>query len=477
MSGAPSLSSKSGSEGLHADWILLTLFTLVWRAPWILTPEAQPDELLWSLPTVHRILSGHAPVFALGTTYGGTINEHLAAALFRLWGEESLVLLRIPGLLFGALSVPLGYLTVREVASRPVAQGVGVMLACPNSAVLYHAVFAIPAWSTSMALTGLLALLLVRAAKRGLDPGGLAAVSLLGGFATYVLQISVLQSISWVLWTAFLGNLRRASRVWSGVRQPTPSRVAGMLLVTTAGAAGAAVSYHWLTRPAVFAFGPAHGVGLSWALLAGTIGIWLCAKGIVHRPARRDLASLLVCSAAFAGGLLPLQLCFRWVERPILLLELGDALKGTGYSWRHASEWPTQAFLLADRAIPTLLVGRLDEAAELGPASPGRLMLTVGFLFSTWFVLLRPDRDLFRPGHRYVWMLLLPVVLVAVALTPSWKLFGAWSFRYFLPVLPGMYLAIVHLLFALPISREIRISLAGAYCSLCAVDSLALSRL
>src|SRR3954471_5275648 len=80
---------------------VLALIYLAWRLPAVISaPMTINDEVLFSMPTVQRMLAGETLWYVAGTNYGAPVHEALAAPLMRVFGESTLIL-RLPPLVIG----------------------------------------------------------------------------------------------------------------------------------------------------------------------------------------------------------------------------------------------------------------------------------------------------------------------------------------------------------------------------------------
>src|SRR5262249_13564323 len=137
------------------------------------------------------------------------------------------------------------------------------------------------------------------------------------------------------------------------------------------------------------------------------------------------------------------------------------------YSLKHAHEWLTvQPGLFFNYALPHLAIG----GPVSGPVNPESLPIDSAGLFSAVGLLvfiallvrhvrLQKRFILACPESVFV----LPLLLLVLALFPSWRLNSAWSYRYAVPFLPGLYLGAVLAIEAIVVKRAMLFGLVGAY--------------
>ena len=456
-----------------ATCLLLVLLAFAWRMPYAATaPIVQVDEVKYSLPTVKRMLAGEPLLYISGTNYGAPIEQAIAAALFRIFGESTPAF-RASTVLLASLATGVFFLALRRTAGVATAAGIALLLALANSSVTRYTTFSHGCYATLLLVVAGIQLATLwtdekRTAARWLILGALM------GTGIYVLKLAVFQSLVSLAWlwlrSEYFARLRERlheahlrQRMLAGIC----TAAAGLLVF-------APVLYHWLTRRATYAISPLE----KWLVIAAA---FLCAAGAATAmptlcvPRRNEWVPAVCCGALLVLIPLPAELWFRKVELPRLTAQGIEPYAEASYSFKHLHAWPNQARLIIEGVFPALLIGRWDEVRGYEEhETPGwKSAVAAAVLAALAFASLRCWRaGKWRPDLRSADTLFIaPFFLTLAVLFPSWSLHSESSFRYLLPFLPGFYLLAYRCLEDRITARpRLTIVLLSLYITYCAFD-------
>ncbi len=282
---------------------------------WLLASSRIPrgaDQAVPALMARHILAGKGHPVFYWGSTYGGSLEPHLVAGAFFVFGDSPLVYRCVLALLYAIFLTGTVALTLRFFG-RPAALVAALLLAIPPFFLPYKILTSDGAYA-SVAVLGMASLFLALAANERLGAGRGAAgalfiLGLAAGLGFWVTPVTLPLAGVCLLW--LLGRGR-----------PRPS--AGELVRYVAGAlAGAAPSLIWNARHAWASFrapemAPAEGAGL----LANARGFFSGSLPVLLGAARPHFTG--DANASFPGALVVVPVLVALLLVPAILLALRD---------------------------------------------------------------------------------------------------------------------------------------------------------
>jgi hypothetical protein len=402
----------------------------------------------------------------------GTLQEYVMAGFMTLMGANETTL-RLPAAIFFAAAVFVIHNTISREISREVALASGILMVVGNSALVTYSAFNIPDYAATTFLAAGIAWQTFRV-DRSRTLAQWILLGALAGFGAYLHQILVLQTMASLAFLATrsilssrLSPMGRDRAFWTLVA----CGLAAVILLLP-------VAYYYLTRRATYAASPLDLVLLSGGLVFA--GVFVVQLMRVLRPSQADLLAIGSFAIAFAAFQAPPNLWFKYQELPSLLTDHVPLWQAGSYSLKHAHEWVTvQPGLLFNYVLPQIAIGRMESISGTGSISGPFPIDAVGMFSAAGllvFVALLVRH--FQLGKRPMLaspetVFILPLLLLVLALFPSWRLFGPSSYRYLLPFLPGLYLGAVLAIQSITTSRRILFGLVGAYALYGAYDCLA----
>ncbi|RLP86243.1 hypothetical protein [Micromonospora sp. CV4] len=406
--GAGSPRPRPGSRAGLVGWLTgLALLAGVGYRLWLLghaTPPTNSDEATMGLAALHIARGDGFPVWFYGQQYMGTLEAYLAAPVFALAGEPSLLGLRLPTLALYALFLLLAWrLTLRLTGDRWFGLLVVALLALGSDRIVKNQLIAGGGYPEMNAAGVALALLALDLATG--RPGRRLRWAAWGFLAGLMLWVDPLV-LPYVLATGavLLAFCRRELRGTAGVLLGAAAALGAAPLLAHSlvtgrnplhavlGASGADASAGWVER--------LHG-GL---LLGPPLGMGFCAPGRCATWQLWWALALPVLLAVAAGT------AWRVLRRP--------ATAEAGPSPRVAAAMRL-ALVLA--AVATLGAYTLSSAAGLTPVESSRylscLLISLPvLLWPLWTVVRRPGR----------WAFARPVALVVLAATVGTVVHATW---------------------------------------------------
>jgi hypothetical protein len=466
---------REGQSQHHLDSIIglvLALLAMFWRLYYSLSDSSPGGDEINAAVTAFHILQhpGFVP-FQIGQAYMGTVQEYVAAGLMMLMGVNEMAL-RLPAAMFFAAAVFITYNTISREISREDALASSILMVASNSAVvLYTGAFAMPGYAAGIFLAAAIGWQTFRV-DRSRTLAQWVLLGALAGFGAYLFQILILQTIASLVFLAtratLFDRLKPAARNWDFRTLVACGVVACILLL--------AVAYRFLTRRGTYAAGPLDLTLLCGGLVLAGVSATLMVR--ILRPSQANLVSIGSFSIVFAVFQALPNFWFRYHELPSLVADHVPLWQGGTYSLKHMHEWVDNACLLFNHVLPLLAVGRIGSMPEpdvsgpcpidaVGVVSVAGVLLFVALLVRHFQ--LRKRLILACPESVFI----LPLLMLVLVLFPSWRLFGAGSYRYTLVFVPGLCLGLVIAVRAITNSRAILFGLIGVYALYSGYDCLA----
>ncbi|MGH7264922.1 MAG: ArnT family glycosyltransferase, partial [Candidatus Rokuibacteriota bacterium] len=188
------------------DRLLLVIVGLgvLLRGLYLLTPFLDSDRAVVGLMARH-ILQGELPVFFWGQPYGGTLEAHLAAVLFYLFGASRLTLALSP-FLFSLAFLALTYRLGCELFDRATGRVALLLVAVAPPTLVSHSVTTWGHYISHLALGSLVLLLAFRTARAPDPPRRLLFVL---GFAAGLAWYNSPQSVHYLVAAGLFVLLQR----------------------------------------------------------------------------------------------------------------------------------------------------------------------------------------------------------------------------------------------------------------------------
>jgi hypothetical protein len=456
----------------HSDFIIgfvLALLALVWRLYYGINRGLPSQDEVWSAVTAFHILQhpGFVP-FQVGTDYMGTVQEYAMAGLMMLMGVNEMSL-RLPAALFFAAAVFITHNTISREISREYALASGILMAASNSAVVFYTGGVATAYPAIIFLAAAIAWHTFQV-DRSRTLVQWMLLGALAGFGASLFQNLILQIMASLAFLAtrstLFDRLRSVARNWAFWTMVVSGIVACVLLL--------AVVYHFLTRRATYVAGP-----LDLALLYGGLllaGVFTILLVRILKPCRADLVAIGSFSIVFVIFQAIPNLWFKYHELPSLVADHAPLWQAGTYSLKHMHEWLDNACLLFNYVLPPLAVGRMGSLSDwvsepcpidaVGFVSAAGILLIVvllvrHFQFRKRLMLACPES-----------VFILPLLIFALALFPSWRLVTPFSYRYMVVFVPGLCLGSVIAVRAIA-NRAILFGLVGVYALYSGYDCLA----
>ena len=406
----------------------IILFSFAWRWPWIISEKVASDEWPSIYTAVEIYEKKNIPIYVAGQDYMAPLKEAVSYPFIMIFGKE-LLSFRIVSVIFFICSSLLGFKILKDILGIKLSLAIIICYIFPAITVNRYDTSVIGQYAGTMFL-GILMIYLILKWDYNKKITWVILYSIVGGFSYYVFSISIFQYVSGLIWV-FL-----RSRKWKYFANG--NNIKSTLYLGLGSASSIIVCFYrplTQSKPLLFDF-------FQVSLTIITAVFLLCITINSIKSFNISKTDIPIIAAAMMPFILISSMpsfLFKLIVYPKLQSFYDVSLYSIGYSWKHAHEWHNQIFNFFNSVLPRLYFGnRLTEMKGGDVFSSEILPITIVFWFYIFLCLLiiiykTLDIKILSP----IWLFILPVLMNALVLIPSWRIFGDASYRYMVPYFLG----------------------------------------
>jgi len=414
---------------------LLAMLFVLWRLPMVVLRAHFVDRL--SASVAFDFLRGFHNTWPFspylrGQDYMGVTQELLTAGAMRVFGASAFML-NFPCLVMSAAATALAYLALLHMASRRTALFATALMICANASLALGQAMAWPDYEASELLIVGIILATLRIDRRP-SLGAWMTFAAISGLAMYTFSVAVLQvGVSTIWLFARQGWITR-------LLAPAGTRKRLLIALTAAVLLAMPPLYRYLTRPWAFRASRLDQLSVAAAGAALIVSLVLTYSRLPRIKAR-VVGKVAILILLLVGPSLAARIYFNRHVLPGLIHDGVPIWSAGFYTLQHRHSWPSQLGLLFRRIVPVLFFGASMHpnndvpVAQFGMAAAMCVLVFPALVAGAIIDLRR--RGTMLHSLTPCWLLVGPVLLTLLVLTPSYRMSTDMGYRYLIPFFPG----------------------------------------